>query len=53
MTASRVCHKSGLAMVIDALASALLSSPDARGLVASVLAVVERAADAVRPIHRF
>ena len=32
---------------------ALLASPDARGLVASVLAVVERAADAAPPIHRF
>ena len=32
---------------------ALPTSPDARGLVASVLAVVERAADAAPPIHRF
>ncbi len=30
-------------MVIDALASALVASPDVCGLVASVLAVVERA----------
>ncbi len=53
LTASRACHKSGLAMVIDALASALLASPHVCGLVASVLAVVERAADAAPLIHRF
>ncbi len=32
---------------------ALLASPDVRGLVASVLAVVEREADAAPLIHRF
>ena len=32
---------------------ALLAPPDVRGLVASVLAVVERAAEAAPPIHRF